>query len=40
VRAVISGAGHDVQQTGEPFNDALVAFVEAAHPRAQAPASS
>ena len=30
-RAVIAGAGHSVQQTGEPFNRRLEAFLTAAH---------
>ncbi len=29
-RAVVAGAGHSVQRTGEPFNRRLVEFVEAA----------
>ncbi len=31
-RAVIAGAGHEVQMTGEPFNDALLSFWRCAPP--------
>lgn len=29
-RAVLAGRGHAVQMTGEPFNERLAAFIEAA----------
>ncbi len=31
-RVVLAGAGHSVQRLGEPFNDALAAFIERSEP--------